>query len=306
LLSSVDNSSSSSDGTGGWKVIPTSFTEKSIGDGWKEIAFTLAVENHTDRWADITMSHIWEEAKIVTVEGFEYKVNESCRAEFNMGELSPYVPPGFRQAWGAGENLICEVAEQSSGYELTMPYKVCVGFPPCTGERKLEEGKMTISLVEAKSVTYPFINGWDDYRNNPPTGVEVLQPGETLSLPFGKLSFDRIVPSERLTSNDYFDLYVTIQNDSGGYELSLGAVGSVFTSWPDTTGSTQFPPTIGPGQTETVPVEVNIWARSGYDRLAAGEIPSLICLGTPEFSFKIGKDAEDQIVKHPTVICFSK
>jgi hypothetical protein len=302
---------------GGVKLIPLSVTKEDAGDGYAYINLRYAVENYSNNWASVILHERSSDAMLSTAEGFDYKVWGECNG-FNLSDSFVLVPPGFRMRGRYALDskreptdedvmqLKCKVGAKTSGYQLHLPYSV--EFATESGSAK-QEGMFDIKFDDAQNSLSTFISGDEtSYRQSPPSGTLLLEPGEPLETPFGKISFDRLVYSVgNVAYPGTFMLHSTVINNNQGYELRFrfddGEAG-LFT--PDGkylhAGSQQV--TIGPGQTKQISIGFDRYSGQGISRPPAELSRMCFAFDRIQYEFAQSKTGNQPDYVQPVVVCF--
>lgn len=226
----------------GWVLIPLEVTKTSTGEGWAQLHVEFAVRNDTGDWGQMFTSAIDAGSPgVTTAEGYSYQ----CRPFDVDSEYT--LPPGFQVRGDAGGGVVegqtsyveCEVAEESSGYSLDIPFLYEVGFGRRNEPSSYSYGTAHIDLGEAhQTQSYPVAST---------PGVHVYSVGEPIALHNGTLTLNVVSRTDDTVSLDW-----AFSNASGGYETELdrrfavlGDDGMVYDYSPDLRWEN---PTAGPGQ----------------------------------------------------------
>ncbi len=202
-------------------VVSTSMDEAD--SGWSDLTIDLAVENRTDFWVMVEDA---PGSTIRTAEGDVWDLTWSG----TPGEI----PPRFRSRIDQKRQALRLIGRMPAGStvgELDLAY----GAYP-SGLDPVDEGyrglRQIVGAGPVDGLSYPFLDagGWEAYREQFSDQMALLDPGETLNVPFALLSVDevRYLPSGGPTAR--YEFAMTAANGVGANQLLLELKGDVWTS----------------------------------------------------------------------------
>jgi hypothetical protein len=209
--------------------------------GYKLIEIQIALRNNTkDTWAEVDRYFTSFPVTLTSSDGFTYKSHEyreTCEYHESRerdsddirrvcssgisggGDFKPIygiIPPGFQVLFVEEEWKVAEAVSNFT-YDLELP--IYVG-----NEKQIYDFTLELDNNNIQAYTTPFINNmsWSDYKKWGVKNSLILNPGDSYSDDFGKLTFSNSFELDKSVTGFYYAyMDVEVQNASKAYELEL-------------------------------------------------------------------------------------
>jgi pSer/pThr/pTyr-binding forkhead associated (FHA) protein len=292
------------------------FYEETLGEsGWKNITFVISIENISDNWI-LFDENAWF-SRITTEKDFEYTFVDNCTGYVGTPPTfissNKYLPPGFRvQSFP----INCQVPETSQSYTLVLLMKIA--SDPLTGDYPslvydVDWTEISVPLDRIyETGPFPFINkdGWQEYRQNPPKGVHIVDANEKIQTPFGYVYYESIDDDRGESTADFY-INLCVFNNHEGYELDVDYGSTAFTMYDNLYGYVRGESEgIGPLSESCSNAVGEIFMRGkiiGPTSPWFSDMPKseMVCAVSNGFWYALrDQENEDKFFPFPHIICF--